>query len=495
MKLIKMKTVACRLILAAGGFASFRAAAATTYTYTVDHVKWSYTIANDVATITSAVHADDTDISGDLVFPGKVKDDAAGEDATEYTVTKIGGEAFKAKTLITSIRLPESIVEIGSLTSSSAFIDCTGLTNAIMPGVTMIGRRTFGGCSALVHVEMPKVQKIGEMGFASCNKLSNVFMPEIQLLNGKEVFSGTAIPSIALPYVENLPPSVFNGCTKLWKIDIPLVKTIESKALNDCTSLSNIVMPRVTQLGDGSIRQCSGLENINMPRMEKFNGMDSKQGIIHSASKLVSFKFPYTMTTNCYCSYNGRDYSPFSCDKGNCSNLEVIGIHRSSPLWMEMTASEAFYDAMTNALLKSYSSDKVFSATATIVPYGGSVVGENGIVWIYDDLNMPEGTIRLAAATNVASEVEIPDALTIDGVEKRITEVEVSAFIDNPALAKVRLGKYVTHVGAYAFDGCAEDLKIKVHEKSTDLIAELKDEYGDDAVEGYSSGGLLIIIK
>ncbi len=40
--------------MAAGGFASFRAAA-TTYTYTVDHVKWSYTIANDVATITSAV--------------------------------------------------------------------------------------------------------------------------------------------------------------------------------------------------------------------------------------------------------------------------------------------------------------------------------------------------------------------------------------------------------------------------------------------------------
>ncbi len=477
MNMLKTTKVLC---LAVAGWVGCAVGA----TCTIDDVKWSFDATSATeAKITGAVHTNDTTISGDLVFPSKVKSDTAGENATEYTVTSIGKEAFDEKTLITSITLPDSITLIGTgIGTSTTFYKCTGLKKAVMPGVIIVGRRAFGGCTALTDVEMPNVEQIGEMGFSGCNKLKDVSIPKIKLLNqgsSGKVLSGVAFTSIALADVSIIPSSCFENCESLKTVDGPHVTETYSKAFTGCDVLTDVVLPRITTLGAGTFRICTNLKNISMPRMKSFN-RNANTGMIDS-SALVSFKFPFTMTTNCYSRTSaGKNYSPFSCDVGACDKLEVIGIHKSSKLWMEMAASEEFYSTITNALLQHYDSSESFNSKLTIVPYGGSIIGANGIVWIYDDLNMPEGTVKLAAATNTTETVVIPDTLTIDGVEKRVTELEVSAFIDDPVVKKIQLGKYVETVDVYAFDGCTSltTIGLTTAQEAT-LKPKLIEEYGE----------------
>lgn len=61
-------------------------------------------------------------------------------------VTKIGAEAFKGNTAITSVTVPDGVTEIGE----SAFEGCTSLTSATLPdSVEIIGVRAFANCTSL----------------------------------------------------------------------------------------------------------------------------------------------------------------------------------------------------------------------------------------------------------------------------------------------------------------------------------------------------------
>ena len=77
------------------------------------------------------------DASGALVLPATVDGIA---------VTKIGENAFKGNTAITSVTINGSVTEIGD----SAFDGCTSLTSAVLPNtVEIIGARGFAGCTKL----------------------------------------------------------------------------------------------------------------------------------------------------------------------------------------------------------------------------------------------------------------------------------------------------------------------------------------------------------
>ena len=77
------------------------------------------------------------DAAGDLVLPAEVDGIA---------VTKIGANAFKGNTAITSVTIQGSVTEIGD----GAFDGCTSLTTAILPNtVETIGVRAFAQCTSL----------------------------------------------------------------------------------------------------------------------------------------------------------------------------------------------------------------------------------------------------------------------------------------------------------------------------------------------------------
>lgn len=136
----------------------------------------------------------------------------------EYPVTAIGKEAFKDRTGLTSIEIPNSVTNIDYM----AFYGCTGLKSITIPNsVTSIGTYAFWKCTGLKSVKMP----------------DNL----------------TAIGGDA-----------FFGCTRLTSIEIPDgVTSIGSYAFRDCTGLTSIEIPgSVTSIGNYAFDGCSGLESV-----------------------------------------------------------------------------------------------------------------------------------------------------------------------------------------------------------------------------------------
>lgn len=91
----------------------------------------------------------------------------------EYTVTRLGHEAFSGQDFIKTVEFrTKSLTQI----RDTAFDGCDGLKSLILPeGVTFIGGDAFRGCANLTSVEIPSsVTSIGSGAFNYCNNLDVV---------------------------------------------------------------------------------------------------------------------------------------------------------------------------------------------------------------------------------------------------------------------------------------------------------------------------------
>ncbi len=83
-----------------------------------------------------------------------------------YNVKSIGDDAFRNRTSLKKIVIPNSVTIIGY----SAFYGCTGLTNIVIPNsVTYIGAYAFRDCTGLTNIVIPNsVTYIGSYAFSGC---------------------------------------------------------------------------------------------------------------------------------------------------------------------------------------------------------------------------------------------------------------------------------------------------------------------------------------
>lgn len=140
------------------------------------------------------------------------------------TVTKIEDGAFEQCHRLADIRLPYSLVTIGT----RVFEGCTSLTTVKIPGrVTFMSFAVFAGCSKLTKVEF-------------CNDC----------------------------HLKTIRVSTFAECRLLAKVELPNgLETIENEAFNGCVSLKTITFPRtVTCIGRDAFRNCHSLTELNLPR-------------------------------------------------------------------------------------------------------------------------------------------------------------------------------------------------------------------------------------
>lgn len=133
---------------------------------TVDGITWTYTVANDVASVGHEAHyytAISTSTSGAIVIPAIL----GGK-----PVTSIGAYAFLNCSNLTDVTIPHSVTNIGM----HAFHNCTQITSITIPEmVSEIGMCAFCGCTGLVTVNIPAaVTNIESMIFYHCQKITNV---------------------------------------------------------------------------------------------------------------------------------------------------------------------------------------------------------------------------------------------------------------------------------------------------------------------------------
>lgn len=220
-----------------------------------------------------------------------------------WPVTKIGEDALKDNTTITSVTIPASVTEIGS----NAFAGCTNLTSVNYKGDwsnltiqsgnpavedaakdaaneqlfdfefilnnTAVTVTRYKGTAADVTIPSrykgKPVTVIDHVAFYNNSAVTSVTIPD----------SVTAIPDYAFGYCSQLtnisiPNSVtfigfsaFNSCTSLKSITLPSsLSTIQSYAFYNCENLKTIRIPvSVTSIGNNAFADCPSLMTVTYP--------------------------------------------------------------------------------------------------------------------------------------------------------------------------------------------------------------------------------------
>lgn len=260
-------------------------------TFTIGNL--NYIINSDGTTVTVTGHVDGTAATGSLVIPESVN-----YQGTSYPVTRIGDSAFMGCHGLTSLALPDSVIEIGhhafsfcssftgdlvlpnSLTTIgwSAFAGCSSLNSLTLPNsVTTIDNTAFSNCSGLTSLSIPNsVASIGENPFAYCYGLEQIVVEPgntvydsrnncnaIVNTETNEIISG-CMNSFIPNSVTAIGNSAFTGCHGLTSFTLPdFVTTIGEKAFWDCNGLTSLIFPNsVTTIGERAFYYCNGLTNI-----------------------------------------------------------------------------------------------------------------------------------------------------------------------------------------------------------------------------------------
>jgi len=289
---------------------------------------------------------------GDLVIPDTIEG---------CSVTKIDQRAFLECKQITSIKIPETVTNIGIW----AFSHCESLAEIVIPdSVTMMGHGICNGCENLqlavvgkglkslpssTFAHCPKlndvrlsdsITEIGDWAFEECESLTSINLPNSLKTVRKDAFEGSGLTSIKIPdSVEYLGDYAFGNCynlksvrlgsglkrmekdvfksTALESVVIPdNVKSMGRSDFYDCNKLKTVTIGGVETVPDGTFVGCESLETMilreGVKRIEKcFTKGDDGLKSLYLPSSLVEIEtgcFEYsTNIRDIY--YNGTPYS------------------------------------------------------------------------------------------------------------------------------------------------------------------------------------------
>ena len=201
-----------------------------------------------------------------------------------WPVTKIGEDALKDNTTITSVTIPANVTEIGS----NAFAGCTNLTSVNYEG-DWSNLTIQSGNPA---VEDAANEQLFDFKFTPDNTAviviryrykgtaADVTIPS--RYKGKPVtmidhaaFHDSAVTGVTIPdSVTSIPDDAFAFCSQLTNISIPnSVTFIGFSAFNSCTSLKSITLPSsLSTIQSSAFYNCGNLETIRIPVSVTFIG-------------------------------------------------------------------------------------------------------------------------------------------------------------------------------------------------------------------------------
>ncbi len=198
---------------------------------------------------------------GDIVIPPYVV-----YNAEQYTVTELSAWSFKGNQGITSISIPNTIVEnIDEYT----FENCTSLKSVYWNACNYKGDSPFYAIrNNITSFTFGNDIKVIGSVCNGMNNLTQVTIPNGVTDIGNNAFSACGLKSVTLPNsIRTIGISAFSSCDSLSSIKLSDNLTeIKERAFDNCISLTSIDLPlSLTTLGDFVFSHCAGITSITIP--------------------------------------------------------------------------------------------------------------------------------------------------------------------------------------------------------------------------------------
>ena len=278
----------------------------------VDGVRWEYSVNDDGSACIGSKEADEytttaTDATGNVVIPAKLGG---------RRVSSIGSYAFFGCKKITSITIPEGVMEIGGC----AFMNCSSLKEVkIPPSLKRIGWQAFENCVRLIKVDISDIAGWCAIEFKTSDSNPLTYAHKLYL-------NGGAIEHLIIPAE---------------------VASISEFAFYGCSGIHTLTMHKnVKSIGEYTFRYCTGLTHVKISSC----AIDAKLAFPNAYGQIESVVLCDDVTTIGRDAFNGCESLRFivipksvqMVEAGglSCMNLEHIAVYSdaitldSVALWM-----------------------------------------------------------------------------------------------------------------------------------------------------------------
>ena len=373
-----------------------------------------------------------------------------------YTVVGIGSSAFKGKSTLTAVSVPESVTSIGAY----AFYDCTSLTAVSIPeSVTTIGASAFQGCSALTtlvfnaenctscgSLDNPafpssissliigdKVTKIPDYFLYNGSKIENLTIPNSVTSIGNDAFIlSSSLISISIPNsVTSIGYAAFFLCSSLSSLTLPnSISTIGTQTFSYCSSLTSVAIPNsVTTIGTRAFEYCSSLTSVT---------------ISNSVTSIGSYAFYECSSLTSVTIGSGVLEIPTSTFSGCSSIIKAFWLGNTPPEGVNNVKAKVNYVAnkqysLSNMLVYQFLSSKFDVDGIVYVPVSPSDRTCDVVDCIYDYDN---------------ADITIDGTVSNRGIDMTVQKINQYAFYGNSNIKTLKISNSITELGASAYENC-----------------------------------------
>lgn len=446
---------------------------------------------NNLESIGDSAFAKCSSLTGDVVFPEKVKlieDYAFADTNIQKAIFWCKDGEYRNYLFNNDNSLKEIQIHGGSLyrrSTATVFGNLDGLEKVyIGAGVKDLGYHGFSDCKNLKEVTLEKgsYDEIGMTTFSGCTSLTHIEIPDNIKKLGSWAFSSTGISEINLKQVETLDEGALSYCKNLTSIKMDNVESIGRGCFIGCDSLKEIVFPtKLKTLGSDILWNLPSLEKVTITGEETvFNG-----SMVNNCKNLKTIELQAGTLEGWFDDLDTLKILPGAGEVGNlCGSIKHVFVEGDSQLKLSSNAFSGIGALETAEIsgkvaIPTYCFSGCTGLSSVKLSGGITAVGTGAFdetsalkelvipdsVKTIDRLFVNNSGIQeltvpfLGENGNCLRNAQLPD---LKQVSVKTGTIGTEAFQGYKSLENVKLGDSITEIGERAFGNCPKLKKITV---------------------------------